>query len=203
MGNGVQPSLSDFLKQRHKTGNFYFQAFGSDTAGCAQARFYIGLPAMHLLPPARKCAGRIWFIVRLPEPSSTGLLCILLSLSCSFPPWLLSFTPEFAVSVCEFHISPFLIYHQTAFRFQKFHKSRNAHFGRDTYRHMNMVRAYLPFYRLHSVPLIQLSQYLPYFHPLFFIEYFLPVFVRKHDRITCNSVVYVLNCLRYRFASAL
>ena len=59
MGNGVQPSLSVFLKQRHKTGNFYFQAFGSDTAGCAQARFNIGLPAMHLLPAARKCADRI------------------------------------------------------------------------------------------------------------------------------------------------
>ena len=62
-----------------------------------------------------------------------------------------------------------------------------------------MIRAYLSLDHLHSFPLAQLSQYLSYFHSLFFIKYFSPVFWREHDMILaipfcmCYDIVLLLH----------
>ena len=111
------------------------------------------------------------------------LLFLLVSIKICHRVYIISLTPKFPVAVCKFHISPFLIYHQTTLPFQIPHESRNAHFERDTYQHMDMIRAYLSLDHLHSFPLAQLSQYLSYFHSPFFIKYFPPVFWREHDMI--------------------
>ena len=55
-------------------------------------------------------------------------------------------TPKFAIPIFEFHIPPFLIYHQTAFPFQISHKPGNAHFWWYLQQHVYMIWAYFSLY---------------------------------------------------------
>ena len=71
---------------------------------------------------------------------------------------------------------PLLEYHQAALSFQIPHKSRNAHFGRDTHKQMNMIRTYFSLYNLYSFPFAQLPQYISNLQPLVFKNTFLLYF---------------------------
>ena len=69
--------------------------------------------------------------------------------------YVISLTPKFAIAVRKFHVPPFLEYHQATFPFQIPHESRNAHFGRDAYIHVYMIRTYFSLYDLRPFPLAQ------------------------------------------------
>ena len=80
-------------------------------------------------------------------------------------------------------VAIFLKYEQCALSFEISHKSRNAHFGRDTDQHMYVIRAHLSLNYFYSFPLAKLAEYLSYFYPLSFKENFSPIFWRKHNMV--------------------
>ena len=94
---------------------------------------------------------------------------------------LISLTPKLAVSVGKLHITPLLKNQKFAFSFEIPHKSRNAHFRRDTYQHMYMVWAYLTLYYFYAFPLAEFPKYLPYLQPFLFEKHLAPILWRKDN----------------------
>lgn len=70
-----------------------------------------------------------------------------------------------------------------------------------------MVGAHFSFYYLHTLPLAQCSQYLPYLQAFFFEKYFPSIFWRKHDTVLNHTGLYeyrhgkMLMHLRFTFES--
>ena len=111
------------------------------------------------------------------------LLIVRVSIKICYCVHIVSSTPELPIPVLKFHVAPSLIYHQTAFSFQKSHESWHTHLWRDTYQHMNMIGAYFRFYDFYSFPPTQLPKYCPDLNPFLFIKYFPSVFWCKHHMI--------------------
>ena len=53
-------------------------------------------------------------------------------------------------------------------------------FGRDFYKHMDVVRVHFCLNNFYLLPLTQLSQYFSYFFPLLSVKYFSPIFWGKY-----------------------
>ena len=120
---------------------------------------FLGLPATHCLLATRKRVSRIEYAQLICFSIAFQLICnIFLYRFCVLPyrVYVISFAPKFAISVCKFHISPFLKYDCCTLSFQIPHKSRNAHFWWQRYKNMYVIRTYFSFDYFYAFPLTQL-----------------------------------------------
>ncbi|GCR47868.1 hypothetical protein BvCmsHHNP033_01701 [Escherichia coli] len=104
--------------------------------------------------------------------------------------------PKIPVPVFEFQIPKLLVKHQTTFPFQISHKAGYVHFGRDLYKHMDIICAAFSFQNQYAFPLILLSKNATYCSTLLSIEHLSSVFWHKAESFSDPSLAGSFMCIK-------
>ena len=113
--------LTDLIKIHPRSGWFFLFGHSPKRNRQRTSASYVGLPAMQLLFTTHKWVPWVKYAQLITLLVILQLICyVFLYGFCVFPHGVnvISLTPKFAVSVCKFHIAPFLEYHQQLFPFK-------------------------------------------------------------------------------------